>query len=135
MAKKDKIWLAVGIPAFIFMVLFMNRTFSYDKSIAGKTSFRAGKYEILLKGAHFRSFWRNFYRIRRDAGAKVISINVKADKDLLYEMVNFDIKGVNPKKTAVVGASTSEIDKYSDGIKFTIRVGSRKNILLRIYEK
>ncbi len=135
MTKGDRIWLAVGVPAFVFMVLFINRSFSKDDSIAGRRNFKAKKYQISLSGARFQSFWRNFYYIRKDESAKEIFIRIKASNDLLYKMLNFNIDGINPKKAVVTGAATSEIDKHLHGIGFAIRVGSRKDILLHIFEK
>lgn len=135
MTKSDKIWLAGGIPAFIFAILFMLNVFTTDKSIAGKTLFDTGKYTISLEGGYFESFWRNFYKIKKESRSSDLVIKVKSPEDMMYAIANFKVSGVNPDKVNLSGAAFSEVDKYSKGIKFTIRVGSRKNITVRISEK
>ena len=135
MKKSDKIWLAVGISVFLFIIFSMSRLFPWNKSIAGRTFLKTEKYSIELKGGRFRSFWRNFYRIQKNSPAEDLFIRVRSPGKMIYAMVNFDIKGINPKKLVMSGAAFSEIDKYSDGIKFTIRAGSRKDIIVRVGEK
>ncbi len=134
MSKSDKIWLSVGIPCFILMILFMCNVFTTDRSIAGKKSFKNDKYVIFLDGGHFESCWRNFYKIRKESGAAALLINVQSGDEMIYAMASFRIIGVDPRKVKLSGAAFSEPDKYSDGIRFTIRVGSRKNITVRVSE-
>jgi len=268
MTKNDKIWLAGGISAFIFAILFMCNIFTTDRSINGKALLETDKYEISLRGGTFISRWRNFYRIKKTSVSEPLLINVKAryenlnykfarakeeyeslkekirnkpddkmlrneftgverkykdinarrekqiEKDriiiekygkeeklyvpyhlapagilynskkpkiyiqrmlpflfskeirernrniirkykaelqfykmeklydriinrdkMIYAMVNFNVRGVNPRKVELSGAAFSEVDKYFKGIKFTIRVGSRKNITVKVAEK
>ncbi|PIU19089.1 MAG: hypothetical protein COT16_00135 [Elusimicrobia bacterium CG08_land_8_20_14_0_20_44_26] len=135
MSKGDKIWLAAGIPVFIFIILFMSRTFQWDKSVNGRTFLATEKYSISLKGGHLRSFWRNFYKIKKDSPSEDLFIRVVSPENMIYAMVNFDIKGIDPDRVEKSGAAFSETDKYSDGIKFTIRAGSRKDVIIRIAEK
>jgi len=134
MSKSDKIWLSAGIPAFILMILFLCNVFTTDRSIVGDKSFKNDKYAIFLDGGHFESYWRNFYKIRKEPSADILLINVKCPEDMIYAMVNFRVTGVDPHKVKLSGAAFSELDKYSDGIRFTIRSGSRKNIMVRVSE-
>jgi len=117
------------------MLVIMLRVFSYDKSVAGAKEIKTDRYTVELNGGKFRSFWRNFYKIQKDASDKPLFIRVVSPPDTIYAMVNFDIRGIDPRRADLSGAAFSEIDKYSNGIKFTIRAGSRKNIILRIREK
>ena len=135
MTKTDKIWLVAAVPLFVAMLVIMLRVFSYDKSVAGSKEIKTARYTIELNGGEFRSFWRNFYKIQKGSSDKPLFIRVVSPQDTMYAMVNFDIKGIDPAKADLHGAAFSEIDKYGDGIKFTIRAGSRKNIILRIQEK
>ena len=135
MTKRDKVWLGTALPLFAAMLVIMLRVFSYDKSVAGTREIKTGKYTVELDGGKFRSFWRNFYRIQKESSGKPLFIRVVSPEDMMYAMVNFDIKGIDPRRADLSGAAFSEIDKYGDGIKFTIRAGSRKNIILRIREK
>ncbi len=135
MTKTDKIWLVTALPLFAVMLIIMLRVFSYDKSVEGSREIKTGRYTIELDGGKFRSFWRNFYKIQKDSPDKPLFIRVISPEDMMYAMVNFDIKGIDPQRADLAGAAFSEIDKYGDGIKFTIRAGSRKNIILRIQEK
>ncbi|MBA3066079.1 hypothetical protein FP828_06280 [bacterium] len=134
MTKTDKIWLLTALPLFGAMLIIMTRVFSYDKSVAGQIEIKTVKYTIELNGGKFRSFWRNFYKIQKESPGKPLFIRVVSPPDMIYAMVNFDIKGIDPAKADLSGAAFTEINKYADGIKFTIRAGSRKNIILRIQE-
>ncbi|MFH1353082.1 MAG: hypothetical protein ABIH68_05885 [bacterium] len=134
MSKSDKIWLSVGIPGFILMILFICNVFTTDRSIAGKKSLKNDKYAIFLDGGHFESCWRNFYKIRKESSADALLINVQSGDEMIYAMASFKVVGVDPRKVTLSGAAFSERDKYSDGIRFTIRVGSRKNIMVRVSE-
>ncbi|MEA2081813.1 MAG: hypothetical protein U9O97_03660 [Elusimicrobiota bacterium] len=135
MTKKDKIWLVTALPLFAVMLIIMLRVFSYDNSVAGSSKIKTVKYTIDLDGGKFISFWRNFYRIKKNAADKPLFIRVVSPEDMIYAMVNFEIKGINPARADLSGAAFTEIDKWGDTIKFTIRAGSRKNIILRIREK
>ncbi|MCD6422637.1 MAG: hypothetical protein J7L42_00765 [Elusimicrobia bacterium] len=134
MSKSDKIWLAVGIPVFIFMLLSMGRVFSYSKSIKGKKVYECKKYRISLEGGSFLSFWRNFYKIKKEQGSDLY-INVKCPQETLYAMVNFYIYNINPQKAKVSGAAHTDIKRGRNSINFAIRVGSRKNIVLKISDR
>jgi len=135
MTKRDKVWLGTALPLFAAMLVIMLRVFSYDKSVSGTKEIKTDRYTIELNGGKFRSFWRNFYKIQKDVSDKPLFIRVVSSPDTMYAMVNFDIRGIDPLHADLSGAAFSEIDKYGDGIKFTIRAGSRKNIILRIQEK
>ncbi|MCD6310835.1 MAG: hypothetical protein J7M11_00015 [Elusimicrobia bacterium] len=135
MTKTNKIWLVTALPVFAVMLVIMLRVFSYDGSVAGSKEIKTDRYTIELDGGKFRSFWRNFYKIQKDSPGRPLFIRVVSPEDMMYAMVNFDIKGIDPQRADLSGAAFSEINKYGDGIKFTIRAGSRKNIILRIREK
>lgn len=135
MTKTDKIWLVTALPLFALMIVIMVRVFSYDRSVAGSRELKTDKYSIELEGGEFIGFWRNFYKIQKESPDKALSIRIVSPEDMMYAMVNFEIKGIDPSKAQLSGAAFSEIDKFFNTIKFTIRAGSRKDISLMIQEQ
>ncbi|PKM99986.1 MAG: hypothetical protein CVU78_03425 [Elusimicrobia bacterium HGW-Elusimicrobia-2] len=135
MTKTDKIWLVTALPLFALMIVIMARVFSYDRSVAGSRALKTDKYSIALEGGEFIGFWRNFYKIKKESPDKALSIRIVSPEDMMYAMVNFEIKGIDPSRAQLSGAAFSEIDKFFNTIKFTIRAGSRKDISLRIQEQ
>ncbi|PIX16766.1 MAG: hypothetical protein COZ15_07040 [Elusimicrobia bacterium CG_4_10_14_3_um_filter_49_12_50_7] len=135
MTKTDKIWLVTALPLLALMLMIMLRVFSYDRSVAGSRRIQNDKYSIELEGGEFTAAWRNFYKIKKESPDKPLLIRVLSREDLIYAMVNFEIKGIDPAKAQLSGAAFSEINKSSNTIKFTIRAGSRKDMKLMIQEE
>lgn len=135
MTRTDKIWLVTAPPLFVLMLMIMLRVFSYDRSIAGSREFKGEQYSIELDGGEFTGFWRNFYRIKKESPEKPLFIRVLSREDLIYAMVNFEVKGIAPSRARLSGAAFTEIYKFFNTIKFSIRAGSRKDITLRIQEE
>jgi len=131
--KKRILFLALLLFAAGHLATYFGGGLGRGSDIAGKDRYEASGTELRLKGAVFSSKFANYYTVK--ALTPEPEIEITARPDLVWAMLNFTIENIDPDKAVVHGAALSELQKLKRGIRFSMRVGSRKKINLRIEQE
>jgi len=134
MYKKKNLSIILFILFLLYHIFtYFSIPFGINQKFIGSNFYQDTKMKIYLKGAIFEKKFINFITIK--AISPEPEIHIRANPKLIWAMLNLTITNVNPEKAIVHGAATSELYKFKRGIKFSIRVGSRKKIDIRIEQK